>query len=187
MKLFHPVRSGALAGILVVALATPAISFAEDHEHQHWQHREISAQERQEWIKQHLDKEAAMLEIKASQESAWAAYASAATELGSAYGNRKPPPPNTDAAATMRLHADQAATFAQNLAKLAEATEKLQSVLNEDQRKVLDRIVRLQSQFHGRHHGDRWSDREDRPHEADRPSGAAKAAPKAAPPAKAKN
>lgn len=171
MKSLRPLCHAAAAGMLLVALASPAVSFAQDQEHHHKHHREMDPQKRLQWVQARLDKEAVMLEIKTSQQAAWEGYASAAVETMTAFGNRKPMPSAADAATTMRQHADRAAVMAQNLGKLADATEKLQSVLNEEQRKVFDRIVREHSQFHGRHHGEGHSHR---PHESGTAPAAAK-------------
>ena len=116
----------------------------------------------QQWVKQQLDREAVMLEIRASQESLWEAYAGAAQELASTFIDRKAPPADADAATTVRQHADQAARFAERLGKLADATERLQTALNEDQRKIFDRIVRSHTQFHPGYPDEHWRHGNDR-------------------------
>jgi hypothetical protein len=154
MKLFQPIASAAATGLLVLVLASPLTSFARDQEHPGPEHRQISPEKRAQWAQKHLDREAAMLEIKASQEPAWKAYAAASVDMVTAIGDTKPLPHDADAAAIVHQHADRAALMAQNLAKLADATDKLQAVLGEDQRRVLNRIVRHhQAQFHAMHHG----------------------------------
>jgi hypothetical protein len=152
MKLFRPICNVVATGVLILVLASPAMSFAQDQEHHGRQGWPIGPGEHAQWVKKHLDKEAAMLEIKASQETAWKAYSAAALELLTTVGERKPLPADVDAATIARQRADKASIVAQNLAKLADATEKLQSVLDENQRKVLDRVVRQHGRFAGRHH-----------------------------------
>lgn len=152
MNLLRSIYSAAATGILLVVVASPCVSFADDMEHHREQHQQMNPEHRQQWIQMHLDKAAARLEIKASQQSLWEAYSSAARELMTSFGERKPMPQNADAAAMMRQRAERATAVAQNLVKLADATEKLQSVLNEDQRKVLDSMVRMQARFLGPHH-----------------------------------
>lgn len=185
MKTFHPARTALVATALAALLAAPGLSFADEpgpapgaapgHS---WAHtRQVAPEERAQWMKMHLDREAAMLEIKASQESAWDAYAAATQDLVSAGGAQTPLPTNLDATALMRLHAEHAAAYAQRLSVLADATAKLQAVLNDDQRKVLDRLVRLHSQFHGGHH---WQGQEPRGGEM-APPPPAKGAPRTAP------
>lgn len=197
MKMFHPARTAIVATALTALLAAPGLSFAYEHSpapgHAYagggfpGHYRQITPEERTQWVKKHLDREASMLEIKASQESAWEAYAAATLDLVSAGGEQKPLPANLDAAAMMRLHAEHASAFAQRLSALADATSRLQATLNDDQRKVLDRLVRLHSQFHGWHHHWRghWQGNERRDGDM-APSAPAKGAPKAAP-AKPKN
>lgn len=154
MKSFRPFCQTAAAGVLLVALASPSLSFAHEYEQPRGHLREMDPQKRLQWVKGRLDKEAAMLEIKPSQQSAWDGYAAAAVDLVAAFGDRKPLPPTAEAATLVRQRADRAAAMAQHLAKLADATEKLQSVLDDEQRKVLGRIVREHIQFRGRHPGE---------------------------------
>ena len=171
----------------MLALASPAVSFAHDQEHHHWQQQERGSQDHTQWIKNRLAREAAMLEIKASQQSAWETYSTAALDLTSTYGESKTLPSNPDAATAMRLVAEQAAFFAQRMGKLADATEKLQAVLSEDQRKVLDRIVMLHTQHEGRHDRGHWQDRERLHDEGGMGSSNSKPPTKAAASAKPKN
>jgi len=150
-------------------------------------HREMNPQEHLQWIKHGLDREAMMLEIKASQEGAWEAYANAVVEMMMAFDHRKPIPADADAASIMHQHAEQTAALAQTLAKLADATDKLQAVLNDEQRKGLDRIVRQHSQFHGMHHGEHRHEHGHWHHGDEAPTDAGKAAPKPGAAAKPKN
>lgn len=145
----------ACIALLTSALALPAVQ-AHEHMHGHGHDHEFNQQDRTAWIKHRLDREAAMLEIKASQESAWEAYAAAAQDLAKAYSEPKLAPAEVDAATIMRLHAEQAAAFAQRIGKLADAAAGLQAVLSDDQRKVFDRIVRMHTEMHARHHEHHW-------------------------------
>jgi hypothetical protein len=187
MKLSHSIAHAAAVGMLMFAIAAPSSSFAHD-EHGPDQHQKFSVEERTQWAKNQLDKEASRLEIKASQQSAWETYAAANLELINTFGGRKPLPPDINAAAAMCQHAEHAEAFAQKLAKLADATEKLQSVLSEDQRKVLDRTVRMHSQFHAMHfqHGGEDRARWQQHRGIAPPANASKPSPKAAAPAKPK-
>ena len=195
MKVSRSICNAAASGILMLVLAAPTASFAHDETCSPEQHRlmsmegraMMSPEGRAQWARNQLDKEAAWLEIKASQESAWEAFSAANMELVSRLGERKPMAPDVDAAAAIRQHAEHAAAFAQSLSRLAEATEKLQSVLNEDQRKILDRIVRLHSRFQGGHFPEGKADREHWHHGSEASPNASKPAPKATVPAKPKN
>ena len=187
MKLSRSICSVATAGLLILAVASPSVSFAHDQACHPGERQQITPEQGGAWIKDQLDREATWLEIKASQQAVWEAYVAANIELLNGYATFKPVAPNTDAAGIVRQHADHAAVFAQNIAKVADATEKLQAVLTEDQRKVLDRIVRVHSQFPGRGFGPEEGGHWHHHHDADVKAGAPKAAPKSASPAKPKN
>lgn len=154
MKLLKTSTTIAISTMLL-CIAAPVTALAHDEVSPHMTYQS-NQEDHVRWAQMHLDHEAAMLEIKASQESAWEAYSAASLELMNTYVSRKVLPPDITAAAAMRQHADQAFVFAQSLSKLADATEKLQALLNEDQRKILDRIVRLHSQAQGHHSPEGW-------------------------------
>ena len=143
-----------LAATGLFALAQPASA------HEGWSHGEsrhhqaYSPQEREAWAKQHLEKEASMLEIKASQQAAWDEYAAAKLDLMNSFGAMRQGKHDevSDAAAIARKHAERLTQLAQKLTTLAQATEKLQNVLGDDQRKVLNRIASHHHHF-GHHHG----------------------------------
>ena len=89
---------------------------------------------------QRLDRLAARLEIKASQQDAWDAYRSTVQSMFQS--RRERPERDADAVTLLRFRADMAQSRAQNLATMADATAKLQQVLDPNQRKVLDEVVR---------------------------------------------
>ncbi len=93
-----------------------------------------------EFIKARLDKLANRLEIKASQQQAWEAFAKAVTAL--ADRPVKHPDENADAATIAHFRADMVADMAKKLSAIADATDKLAAVLNADQRKVLNEEFR---------------------------------------------
>ncbi len=98
-----------------------------------------------------LDELAARLEIKASQEPAWQAFVASFRSLlapGRQDGARGGRPADLDAAALARDNAERAAQHAQLLGRVAEATAKLQSVLSEDQRQVLNEAARRFARGH---------------------------------------
>lgn len=105
-----------------------------------------------------LDRMAERLEIKASQQDAWKAYAKVHQDMFD--GSIKPAPKDADAAAIVRHRADTAALMAKKLATLADATAELQKVLTPEQNKLLAGMVRrpMGGRFggpgeHGRHGG----------------------------------
>lgn len=97
-----------------------------------------------------LDRMAQRLEIKASQQDAWQAYAKVHKEQFDPAA-MKAPPKDADAAALARHRADRAAQMAQKLAVLADATAKLQSALTPEQAKTLADMTR--HPMGGRHGG----------------------------------
>jgi hypothetical protein len=100
-----------------------------------------------EHIKARLDKLANRLEIKASQQPAWDTFAKAVEALADVPANR--PGENADAAAVAHFRADMAADMAKKLSVIADATDKLEAALTENQRKVLNEEVRHMG--HGGH------------------------------------
>lgn len=114
------------------------------------------AQSIEKHVQARLDELAARLEIKASQEPAWQAFAAALRDLVTAeFAQRAAAASrgNTDldAASLARRHADWAAERAQKLARLAEATAKLQQTLSADQRLVLNEVARRFAQARWMH------------------------------------
>jgi hypothetical protein len=87
-----------------------------------------------------LDRLAARLEIRASQQDAWTAYRTARESLVGTAPQR--PARDADAATVLRFRAEMAQRRAQHLRTMADATAKLQEVLDPNQRKVLDEAVR---------------------------------------------
>lgn len=99
-------------------------------------------------MKQRLDRMAARLEIKASQQDAWAAYRKARESIFGAPPQF--PAADADAATVTRFRAEMAKRRADHMAVMADATAKLQAALEPDQRKVLDEMSRRGG---GRGHG----------------------------------
>lgn len=99
-----------------------------------------------------LDKMANRLEIKASQQDAWQAYAKVHKDMFDA--RPTPPAKDADAATLARHRADTAAKMATKLATLADATAKLQSALTPEQAKTLADMTRHpMGGRHGKHGG----------------------------------
>jgi hypothetical protein len=118
------------------------------------------AQRHQAMIQHHLDAAAARLEIKASQQSAWQAYAAAVKDLA-AEGMPPRPDADADAATIARQRAERASAFARKLGVIADATAKLQAVLTPEQKSVLTELTRnagmhrpmMGGKMHGMHGG----------------------------------
>ena len=102
-------------------------------------------------MNQRLDRMAARLEINPSQQDAWKAYR---TALESIFGTMpQRPSPDADAATITRFRAEMAQRRAQHLLTMADATAKLQDVLDPNQRKALDEITRRGGHRGGHRHG----------------------------------
>lgn len=89
-------------------------------------------------MKQRLDRLAGRLEIKSSQQAAWEEFSKSVETLADRNSNQ--PDANADAAAISRYHAERATEIAKKLTVIADTTAKLQKVLNEDQRKILNQV-----------------------------------------------
>lgn len=100
-------------------------------------------------MKQRLDRMAARLEIKASQQDAWNAYRQARESMIAGAMPQRPAQ-DADAATITRFRAEMAQRRAQHMALMADATSKLQEALDPNQRKVLDEMSRRGG---GRGHG----------------------------------
>jgi len=109
--------------------------------------RRATADSPDERIKYRLGKLSQRLEIRASQQAAWDRFANSVEML--AERRIQQPGTDADAAAIARYHADRASDFAKKLGVIADATDSLQKVLTEDQRKVFNQAARLA--MHGRH------------------------------------
>lgn len=182
MEFSRSIVKVAVAATALVARAFPLASSAHDRGDGCDQHHRMDPEQRAKFARQHLEREAAMLEIKASQQAAWDAYVGARLDLMASFDKTKPLAPDADAAAMARQRADRAEAMAQGLGKLADATAKLQAALTDDQRKVLDRVER--DHWHGgsMHHDDSMSWQHH--HGPAMAPGMPKSAPKPAAPAK---
>lgn len=106
-------------------------------------------------MKERLDRLATRLDIKPSQQSAWASYRQTIESLWTQDRPQRPAR-DADAATLLRFRAEMAQRQAKHLLTVADATASLQQVLEPEQRKVLDDIARSFGR-HGRrggHHAD---------------------------------
>jgi len=92
-------------------------------------------------MKQRLDRMAARLEINASQQDAWAAFRQARESVMTGTMPQRPGQ-DADAATITRFRAEMAKRRADLMIVMADATAKLQEVLDPNQRKVLDEMSR---------------------------------------------
>ncbi len=122
--------------ILISTVSSAAIANSDGYSDA----RKPSAEQIHEHMHHMLDKLAARLEIKASQLPAWEEFSKSLEYLPEQHVTK--PGDEADAATIAKYRADQAEDFAKKLAKVADATAKLQTVLSEDQRKILNQVSR---------------------------------------------
>lgn len=127
------------------APAAPATSASQARSH---------LERRQDWIRSRLARAAGRLEIKASQEPAWQAFAQSVEAFAVPSGGARPGR-DADAAAIARYRANRASDIARKLTQVADATSKLEGVLTEDQRKVFDDMAHRYSEGRHRHRHER--------------------------------
>ena len=137
----------ATAAILAVVGSITAVAPALARDGEKGIGAENRLQQGDEWMQMRLKRMADRLEIKASQQSAWQEYVTAAKAASE--GRRSAPPTGADAASVVRARAAHATEFAAKLTKLADATAQLEQVLTPAQRQTLDQMSEP-----GRHHGD---------------------------------
>ena len=137
------------AVVISVALMTIGYSTAWAHPMGSDEQRPACAEQQRGSINDRLDKIGERLEIKASQQAAWEAYARTYKALADRHA--KKPDQNADAVTFARYRAERVTEFAKKLTLIADATAKLQAVLSEDQRKIFNRVTR-----HSHHGGHEW-------------------------------
>lgn len=115
----------------------------------HWDPAQMQAR-----MKAHLAKLHERLEIKASQESAWEAFAKSIEALPMGMDKTKRPGPDADAATLARFRAERAQAFAKKMGVIADTSAKLESVLTPSQRKVFDNAARHYGHHRFGHGGD---------------------------------
>jgi len=139
----------AMGALLMTAFHSVAMASPGEHcDQKHMNHEQMSPEKMHEHMKGRLDKLAERLEIKASQQTAWGEFAKSVGML--AERSVKKPGDDADATAVSRFHAERASEFAKKLARIADATAKLQTALTEDQRKTLNQAAH---RFLHRDHG----------------------------------
>jgi hypothetical protein len=117
-----------------IAMATTAENYDHKQMNQEKMHEHMH-----EHMKVRLDKLAARLEIKSSQQAVWEEFAKSVEML--ADRNAKKPNDDADAATISRYRAERATEFANKLTKISDTTAKLQTALSEDQRKILNQTA----------------------------------------------
>jgi hypothetical protein len=170
------VSAAIAAGFLIATV--PAATYAADAPMRMPPPGDAMAQQMNKHIQEHLDKLAARLEIKASQEAAWQSFSSAMRDLmashmemsrAMAHAGHEQQGAEADAATLARKHADQAADHARKLAQVADATAKLEQSLGPEQKQVFDEVARNFAHEHFEHHammhgGHWWHDGQDGEH-----------------------
>lgn len=148
-KLFTLAQALMMSALLMGGMILPAAAQAPAPGGPGMMHRWDPAQ-MQAKIKAHLAKLHERLEIKASQQKAWDAYAKSVEAIPE--GMKKRPGKDADAATLARFRAERAAHFAKKLSAIADTTAKLEAVLTPSQRQVFDAAARRYGhRGYGRH------------------------------------
>lgn len=147
----------ALLATLVLAAVSPVSIAQQEHDRSDPSHAARMHEHMQQMMDRHLDHLAGRLEIRASQEEAWKGFASAVKAMVPT-APQEQPAKDLDAAARARRAADRAADRAKHLGQLADATAKLQQVLDPPQKEVLNEVARefghhMRERFHEGMHG----------------------------------
>jgi LTXXQ motif family protein len=148
----RPAPLATLLATLMLA-AVPLVSMAQQqHDRADPPHAERMHEHMQQMMDRHLDHLSARLEIRASQQEAWKAFAGAVRGMVPATPTERPAR-DLDAAARARQAADRAADRAKRLAQLADATAKLQAALDPPQKEILNEVAREFGHHMREHHG----------------------------------
>ena len=150
-----------IAAFLMTTFHSVAMARPGEHcDQERMSHEQMNPEKMHQHMKAILDNLAERLEIKSSQQAAWGEFAKSVETL--AERSEKKPNEDADAATISRYRAEKATEFAKKLTRIADATAKLQTVLTEDQRKILDQTSR---HFLHKDHG---MNRKGHEHERDR-------------------
>lgn len=142
-------KLGMLATVVIGAILLVSFhSVAMANPDGHCDAMQMSTEKKHEYMKARLDKLAARLEIKSSQQAAWDDFSRSVETLAERHA--KEPKDDADAAAILHYHAERAAEFAKKLTVIADASAKLETVLTDDQKKTFDQASRS---FLHEHHG----------------------------------
>ncbi len=144
-RLFTMLQVLVMGGLLLSGIAAPAKADTppQGRQGQEWH---FDPEKMQAMITARLDKLHERLEIKASQQGAWDAFAKSVEALPQ--GMASPPDKDADAATIAHFRAERTANIAKKLSAIADTTAKLQAVLTPSQREILNEQSR-----HFGHHG----------------------------------
>ena len=150
------IKFGVLATMVIgMVLVTAFHSVAMASPGGHCEHEQMSPEKMHQFMKSRLDKLEGRLEIKSSQLASWDEFAKSVESLSERHV--KEPSPDADASTVSRYRAERAAEMAKNLATIADTTAKLQAVLTEDQKKILNqashRFLRDRHGWNQQNHG----------------------------------
>ncbi len=143
-KLLFMIPGAVVGAMLMVTVQSVAAAQSEDHDEM----RQASPEQMREHLKARLGNLAERLKIQPSQQAAWSTFAKT-VEDSMPSSHPKRPGPDGDAATILHFHANMAALMAKHLSVVAEAADKLQTVLTPDQRKIFADAAR---HLHGGRH-----------------------------------
>lgn len=159
MRFFKTILASLTIGFSLMSSSVVMANPGEHCDQRQMNHEQMSPEKMHDHMKDRLDKLAERLELKSSQQAAWGEFAKSVEML--AERNVKKPSDDADAATISRYRAERATEFAKKLTSIADATAKLQKVLTEDQRKILNQASRrFCHKDHGCNHKDHGMDHE---------------------------
>jgi uncharacterized protein YoxC len=136
------IRAPLAAMLSALALAVlPAYSIAQQQRDPPMSEAARTHEYMEQRIQKHLDRLAARLEIRASQQEAWKAFSTAVRSMAPDKPRARAAE-DVDAAARARQMADRVSERARKLTQLADATAKLQQSLDPSQKEVLNEVAR---------------------------------------------
>ena len=163
-----------IAGIAALAIAGSTAVYAQHHRHGMHGHMRASPEDRAAYADARIAAVHAGLKLNADQEKLWPAVETAVREFAklridraNARMNAPDSAKSADPVTRLRERADNMATSAAAMKKIADAAEPLYKTLDEGQKRRLAVLTRMDGRFGGgwRHHGmgmDRGTDRDDR-------------------------
>lgn len=161
-----------IAGVAALAIAGSTAVYAQHHGHGHWGHMRMAPEDRAAFADARIAAAHAGLKLNADQEKLWPPVEAAVREFAklridraNARMSAPADAPKPDPVTRLRERADDMATSAAAMKKIADAADPLYKTLDDGQKRRLAALTRMDGRFGGMRHRmmDRGSDRDDGP------------------------
>ncbi len=157
-----------IAGVAALAIAGSTAVYAQHHGHGHWGHMRMAPEDRAAFIDARIAGVHAGLKLNADQEKLWPPVETAVREFAklridraNARMNAPADAPKPDPVTRLRERAEDMATSATAMKKIADAADPLYKTLDDGQKRRLAALTHMEGRFGGfRHH---MMDRDDGP------------------------